>query len=85
MEHYNNYVTVDLDIIRQNYRIICKAAQVPVLAVVKANAYGHDVNIVAPLLQKAGADLPEPHLRHKAHRKKHRSLYLHITATKDGL
>lgn len=55
MEHYNNYVTVDLDIIRQNYRIICKAAQVPVLAVVKANAYGHGALAVAHAL---AADAP---------------------------
>ena len=39
-----------------NFKIIKETAQTKVCAVVKANAYGHGVNIVAPLLQKAGAD-----------------------------
>ena len=50
MEYFNNYVTVDLDIIRQNYRRICQKAGVPVMAVIKADAYGHGALAVAKAL-----------------------------------
>ena len=43
----NAFVTVDLDQIRENFRLICQKSGVPVMAVVKANAYGHGALPVA--------------------------------------
>jgi alanine racemase len=41
-----------------NYRLLCEAAgdETEVLAVVKANAYGHGVAVCAPVLVRAGAE-----------------------------
>lgn len=50
MEPFNNYVQIDLDAIAANYRAVCKKAGVPVMAVVKADAYGHGAVAVARLL-----------------------------------
>ena len=50
MEHYNNYLTVDLDILQENFRIIKKLAGVPVMAVIKADAYGHGAVMAAKCL-----------------------------------
>ncbi len=47
---YNNHIVVDLDIIRENFRAIRKAAGVPAMAIVKANAYGHGAVEVATAL-----------------------------------
>lgn len=55
LDHFNNYITVDLDIIRENYRRICMAAGVPVMAVIKADAYGHGAVEVAKAL---GQEVP---------------------------
>ncbi len=46
-EHFNNYLTVDLDILQENFQIIRKLAGVPVMAVIKADAYGHGAVTVA--------------------------------------
>ena len=48
----NTYLTIDLDAIRHNIRSVRQKAGVPVMAVVKANAYGHGAVQVAKLLQK---------------------------------
>jgi len=37
----NTYVKIDLDILEENYRAICQKAGVPVMAIIKADAYGH--------------------------------------------
>ena len=50
MEHFNNYLTVDLDILQENFQIIRKLAGVPVMAVIKADAYGHGAVTVAKRL-----------------------------------
>lgn len=50
------WAEIDEDALIHNFKIIKETAKTKVCAVVKANAYGHSVNIVAPLLQKAGAD-----------------------------
>lgn len=50
------WAEIDTDALLHNFNIIKQTANTRVCAVVKANAYGHGVNIVAPLLQKAGAD-----------------------------
>ena len=44
-------VKIDLDAISSNFDAICKKAGVPVMAVVKADAYGHGAIQVARLLQ----------------------------------
>lgn len=51
MQHDNTYVTVDLDAIEHNIEAIRKRAGVPVMAVVKADAYGHGAVPVAKLLE----------------------------------
>ena len=44
-------VKIDLDVIARNFDAVCKKAGVPVMAVVKADAYGHGAIQVARLLQ----------------------------------
>lgn len=50
------WAEIDTNALLHNFNIIKSTAKVPVCAVVKANAYGHDVGVVAPVLQDAGAD-----------------------------
>ena len=52
----NNYVKIDLDAILSNYRAVCEKTGVPVMAVVKADAYGHGAACIAPVLQEAGVE-----------------------------
>lgn len=51
MKDTNTYARIDLDAIRDNFDTICKKAGKPVMAVIKANAYGHGAVPVARLLQ----------------------------------
>lgn len=51
MNFDNTYVKIDLDIIAQNFEAVRHRAGVPVMAVVKADAYGHGAVQVAKLLQ----------------------------------
>ena len=44
-------VKIDLDIIQQNFNAISAKAGVPVMAIVKADAYGHGAVQVARLLE----------------------------------
>lgn len=46
----NTYVKIDLDTLARNFDAICQKAGVPVLAVIKANAYGHGAVPVAQML-----------------------------------
>ena len=46
----NNYVTINLDAILQNYQAVCEKSGVPVMAVIKADAYGHGAVQIARLL-----------------------------------
>ena len=48
----NSYVTVDLNIIAANYRLIREKAGVPVMAVIKADGYGHGAVPIAKKLEK---------------------------------
>ena len=50
------WAEIDTDALIHNFKTVKSTANVPIMAVVKADAYGHGVDIVAPLLQKAGAD-----------------------------
>ena len=52
MHFDNTYVKIDLDAITENFRAIQKKAGVTVMAVVKADAYGHGAIQVARQLQK---------------------------------
>ncbi len=47
----NTYLTIDLDLIAENFRAIQKKAGVPVMAIIKADAYGHGAVQVARQLQ----------------------------------
>ena len=47
----NTYVKIDLDAITQNFSAVQEKAGIPVMAVVKADAYGHGAIQVARLLQ----------------------------------
>ncbi len=51
MEFSNTYANIRLDVIRNNYRAIRQKAGVPVMAVVKADAYGHGAVAVAKCLE----------------------------------
>ena len=51
MKFDNTYVTIDLDIITANFRAIREKVGVPVMAIVKADAYGHGAIQVARQLE----------------------------------
>ena len=51
MEFANTYVQIDLDAIEQNFRAVLARANGPVMAVVKADAYGHGAVPVARVLE----------------------------------
>lgn len=51
MNYDNTRVKIDLDIIRKNFDAVREKAGVPVMAIVKADAYGHGAIQVARLLQ----------------------------------
>lgn len=51
MKFDNTYVTIDLDVISENFRAIREKAGVPVMAIVKADAYGHGAVQVARHLE----------------------------------
>lgn len=52
---YNSIIKYDLDALRYNYELLkLKTAPADVAAVLKANAYGADVNYIAPILEDAG-------------------------------
>ena len=52
MQYANSYLKIDLDAIRDNFIEISRRADAPVMAVVKANAYGHGALAVARLLEE---------------------------------
>ena len=45
-------VKIDLDVIARNFDTVCEKVKVPVMAVIKADAYGHGAIQVARLLQE---------------------------------
>ncbi len=51
MHFDNTYVKIDLDAIAENFDAVCKKAGKAVMAVVKADAYGHGAIQIAKLLQ----------------------------------
>jgi len=53
---YATWLEIDLNAITNNYELLKKISGVPVMGVVKANAYGHGLNEIALHLQGIGAD-----------------------------
>ena len=53
---HSTWITVDLDVIENNVSILRKRTGVPVMAVVKANAYGHGVIPVSGAALRGGAE-----------------------------
>ena len=51
MEYANTYAQIDLDAIEANFRAVLAKANGPVMAVVKADAYGHGAVPVAQVLE----------------------------------
>ncbi len=51
----NSYVKIDLDVIAKNFDRVAQKAGVPVMAIIKADAYGHGAVQVARHLQKKAA------------------------------
>lgn len=51
MEYSNSYIQIDLDAVLENFRAVQKRTGSDVMAVVKANGYGHGAVPVAKLLQ----------------------------------
>lgn len=59
MKHFKRtWAEIDLSAIKENYHTVRQQVDpsVKVMAVVKANAYGHGVEEVAPMLEELGAD-----------------------------
>ena len=55
MEYSNSYIKIDLDAILENLQAVRNRANAEVMAVVKANGYGHGAVPVAQLLEEACA------------------------------
>lgn len=51
----NSWVELSAERLAANYRALVDAAGLPVLAVIKANGYGHGASLCAPVLARAGA------------------------------
>ena len=54
------WAEIDLTALRENYEYIRRTVGGPVCAVVKADAYGHGDNVIARVLQEAGASRSVP-------------------------
>ena len=55
MKKVNSWVELSAERLAANYRALVDAAGLPVLAVIKANGYGHGASLCAPVLARAGA------------------------------
>lgn len=51
MDFDNSQVKIDLDAIAENFDAVCRKAQKPVMAIIKADAYGHGAVTVGKLLE----------------------------------
>lgn len=54
IDNFGTWLEIDLNTLKANYRILTEFAGVPVMPVVKANAYGHGLERVALELQSVG-------------------------------
>ena len=55
INNYSSWAEIDLDAIRNNVRFVAQLTQVPVMAIVKANGYGHGAVPVARAALEGGA------------------------------
>ncbi len=55
MDCYNSYAQIDLDFLKENMRAIKAYTKAPVMAVIKADAYGHGAVEFAKVLQEDAA------------------------------
>ena len=53
MSHDCTRAIIDLDAVSSNFDAVCRKAKVPVMAVIKADAYGHGLLPAALAAQKA--------------------------------
>lgn len=51
MSHDWHPAIIDLDAVSSNFDAVCRKAKVPVMAVIKADAYGHGAVPIARLLE----------------------------------
>ncbi len=54
-EAYTSWLEIDLGAIRNNVQEMMRITRRPVMAVVKANAYGHGIEAVGKAVEEAGA------------------------------
>ncbi len=50
------WAEIDINALVHNFKIVKSTSSTPVMAIVKADAYGHGAEIVAPILEQNGAD-----------------------------
>ncbi len=53
---YSTWLEIDLGALANNYKELTRICQTPVMAVIKANAYGHGLEKIAQEVKKAGGD-----------------------------
>ena len=53
---HRTWAEINLDALVHNFKLIRSMTNAKIFSVIKANAYGHSVNIVAPALDAAGTD-----------------------------
>ena len=53
---YSTWLEIDLGALDNNYKELTRICKTPVLAVIKANAYGHGLEKVAQAIKKAGGN-----------------------------
>ena len=56
MSHDCTRAIIDLDAVSSNFDAVCRKAKVPVLAVIKADAYGHGAVPISRHLCELGAE-----------------------------
>lgn len=54
---YNKWAEIDLDALRHNLDSLRQKTTAQIMGVVKANAYGHNISLIAPTLFEAGVRL----------------------------
>ena len=59
MSHDCTRAIIDLDAVSSNFDAVCRKAKVPVMAVIKADAYGHGAVPIARLLENRSAPCPK--------------------------
>ena len=60
MSHDCTRAIIDLDAVSSNFDAVCRKAKVPVMAVIKADAYGHGAVPIARLLENRCASASAP-------------------------